>query len=317
MIATLLFSVVSANLSVQNIVFSEKLKQNTYESSRIAASSIMFDTIQPVSSLMTNQKFTYQLITQEYITNENGYFLDVKIDTCYLIFMRAEGQNTYTMGYFGDEKGKSTWKKAQSLQQMSYTIRFNSKGSVAELVNWTEFRDVLASSLSKQAQAKLITGEQFDVERVKINNEKLIRRLVMEDVLYLFELCDDSIREDGEYIRIKPVRSPFSGEDMYLQGNLITERPQGTKNTIKFHTQNQAGPNEKPILLQECMEFMASNTDGSQPTDEIQRVGVNNEIDYQYNLVQKVMYRVILSDVLAINFQSRGNIRTFTFWGKE
>ena len=261
------------------------------------------------------QKFVYQLITQEYITNENDFFLDVKLDTCFLIFSRTEGVNTFDMGYYGDAMGGKPWKKANSIQQQPLQVKFNSRGAVEELVNWPIFRDALLSGISKQAIANLISSEKFDEERMRLNSEKIIRRLVMEDINYLFDLCDDTIREDGEYIRVKPVRSPFSGEDMYLQGNLTTERPAGTKNTVKIFTKNAAGIYEKPILLEECNEYAkAAAANGSEPLSEIQRVGLNNEVEYQYNSAKKIISRAIFSDVLAINFQSRGNIRTYTLW---
>lgn len=53
--------------------------------------TVKLDTLYPISTLFQKQKFTYQLITQEYITNENDYFLDVKLDTCYLIFFSNRG----------------------------------------------------------------------------------------------------------------------------------------------------------------------------------------------------------------------------------
>ena len=273
------------------------------------------DTLYPVSTIFNKQKFVYQLITQEYITNENDFFLDVKLDTCFLIFSRTEGVNTFDMGYYGDAMGGKPWKKANSIQQQPLQVKFNSRGAVEELVNWPIFRDALLSGISKQAIANLISSEKFDEERMRLNSEKIIRRLVMEDVNYLFALCDDTFREDGEYIRVKPVRSPFSGEDMYLQGNLTTERPAGTKNTVKIFTKNAAGVYEKPILLEECNEYAkAAAANGSEPLSEIQRVGLNNEVEYQYNSAKKIISRAIFSDVLAINFQSRGNIRTYTLW---
>ncbi|MDA0783172.1 MAG: hypothetical protein O2814_01350 [Bacteroidetes bacterium] len=273
------------------------------------------DNLYPVSTIFNKQKFVYQLITQEYITNENDFFLDVKLDTCFLIFSRTEGVNTFDMGYYGDAMGGKPWKKANSIQQQPLQVKFNSRGAVEELVNWPIFRDALLSGISKQAIANLISSEKFDEERMRLNSEKIIRRLVMEDINYLFDLCDDTIREDGEYIRVKPVRSPFSGEDMYLQGNLTTERPAGTKNTVKIFTKNAAGVYEKPILLEECNEYAkAAAANGSEPLSEIQRVGLNNEVEYQYNSAKKIISRAIFSDVLAINFQSRGNIRTYTLW---
>ena len=276
------------------------------------------DTLYPVSTIYNKQKFVYQLITQEYITNENDFFLDVKLDTCFLIFSRTEGVNTFEMGYYGDATGGKPWKKANSIQQQPLQVKFNSSGAVEELVNWTIFRDALLSGISKQATANLISSEKFDEERMRLNSEKIIRRLVMEDVNYLFDLCDDTIREDGEYIRVKPVRSPFSGEDMYLQGNLTTERPAGSKNTVKIFTKNAAGVYEKPILLEECNEYAkAAAANSSEPLSEIQRVGLNNEVEYQYNSAKKIISRAIFSDVLAINFQSRGNIRTYTLWDSK
>ena len=276
------------------------------------------DTLYPVSTIFNKQKFVYQLITQEYITNENDFFLDVKLDTCFLIFSRTEGVNTFDMGYYGDAMGGKPWKKANSIQQQPLQVKFNSRGAVEELVNWPIFRDALLSGISKQAIANLISSEKFDEERMRLNSEKIIRRLVMEDINYLFDLCDDTIREDGEYIRVKPVRSPFSGEDMYLQGNLTTERPAGTKNTVKIFTKNAAGIYEKPILLEECNEYAkAAAANGSEPLSEIQRVGLNNEVEYQYNSAKKIISRAIFSDVLAINFQSRGNIRTYTLWNAK
>ncbi|MFM7639744.1 MAG: hypothetical protein ACKO67_08470 [Bacteroidota bacterium] len=283
----------------------------------VTADGLKPDTLYPISNLVKDRRFVYQLITQEYITNENDYFLDIKLDTCYLIFTAMEGERLYKMGYYGDEYGSKAWPKANGLQLLPFEIRFSERGAIDELVNWRVHRDAIMSSLSTQVQNKIITSEEFDVQRLKLNNEKLMRRLAMEDLMYLFELSDDSIREDGEYIRIKPVRSPFSGEDMYLQGNLVTERLPGTKNSVKFLTKNAAGVHEKPILLAECNEYAQAASDGQQPLSEIQRVGLNNEVEYQYNLVQKVMSRVTFSDVLAINFQSRGNIRTYSLWDRK
>lgn len=49
------------------------------------------DTLYPISTLFNKQQFVYQLFTQEYITNENDFFLDVKLDTCFLIFLERMG----------------------------------------------------------------------------------------------------------------------------------------------------------------------------------------------------------------------------------
>jgi len=187
------------------------------------------DTLYPTSNLVKDRRFVYQLITQEYITNENDYFLDIKLDTCFLIFTAMEGERMFKMVYSADEYGAKPWIRANGLQTLPFEIRFNERGAVEELSNWRVHRDAMMTSMSVQAQNKIITSEEFDIQRVKMNNEKIMRRLAMEDLMYLFELSDDSIREDGEYIRIKPVRSPFSGEDIYLQGNLIRSACQAPK----------------------------------------------------------------------------------------
>jgi hypothetical protein len=43
-------------------------------------------------------------------------------------------------------------------------------------------------------------------------------------------------------------------------------------------------------------------------------VGLNSEQFYQYNAAQKRMIQVTLSDVVALDMSSRGNIRTFDLW---
>ncbi len=283
----------------------------------VFASTISSDTLFPSSSLHKSKRFVFQLITQEYITNENSFYLDAKSDTCFIIFETTPTLNTMGMAYFDDEFGKKPWSKASSVQGMPFQLRFSNKGRIVELVNWKDFRDLLTSSISKQAKAKIISSSEFDQQKNLFNQESIVRRLVMEDINYLFDLSEDSLREDAEYLRIKPVRSPFSGEDIFIRGTLNTLRPEGTKNTVKIFTKNIAGPAEKPILLQECEEYQLKNTDGQQPNSEIQRVGLNNEIEYQYNTAQKAMVRAVFSDIMSINFQSRGNIRIYTLWDIE
>lgn len=275
------------------------------------------DTLFPFSSLHETKRFVFQFVTQEYITNENSFYLDAKSDTCFIVFETTPIRNVMGMAYFDDEFGKNPWSKASSVQGMHYQLRFSDKGKIVELVNWKDFRDVLTSSISKQAQAKIISSSTFDQQKNLFNKESIIRRLVMEDVNYLFDLSEDSLREDAEYLRIKPIRSPFSGEDIFIRGTLSTLRPEGTRNTVKIFTKNIAGPAEKPILLEECAEYQLKNTDGQQPSSEIQRVGLNNEIEYQYNTAQKAMVRAVFSDIMSINFQSRGNIRIYTLWDIE
>ena len=165
------------------------------------------DTLYPTSNLVKDRRFVYQLITQEYITNENDYFLDIKLDTCFLIFTAMEGERMFKMVYSADEYGAKPWIRANGLQTLPFEIRFNERGAVEELSNWRVHRDAMMTSMSVQAQNKIITSEEFDIQRVKMNNEKIMRRLAMEDLMYLFELSDDSIREDSIFARGKGVKN--------------------------------------------------------------------------------------------------------------
>lgn len=76
------------------------------------------------------------------------------------------------MSYYGDAGGSRPWKKANSIQLQPLKVKFNNRGAVEELVNWTIFRDELLSGISKQAIANLISTEKFDEERMRLNNEK-------------------------------------------------------------------------------------------------------------------------------------------------
>lgn len=261
---------------------------------------------------------SYRLITQEYITNVNGYFLDIKIDTCYLFIRRTEKKNIYRITYHNDEAGKNPVKKPDPLKLAEYIIRFDSlSGKAVELMNWKDHRDRLVSDFSVQAAAALISPLQFEEQKNFVNDEKIVRKIVMSDISPIFSLFGDTLRLDAEYMRLKPVRSPMSGQDYLILGSLTSEKPEGTKNTILFHARNQAGEVEKPKLLEEVKQYLFQSSPKDQPIPEIQAVGLNSESDWQYNKAQKNMVKISLADVLAINGQSRGNIRVFELWDQE
>ena len=66
---------------------------------------------------------------------------------------------------------------------------------------------------------------------------------------------------------------------------------------------------EKDIHFSDDLE--KNNTDKTAQT-ELKGVSLNSEQEYTYNMAQKRMLKITFSDVLVINFQSRGNIRYFT-----
>ncbi len=87
--------------------------------------------------------FTIQRIQQQYITNQNQMFLDVKIDTSYLVCKRlSDLKNDFKCQYFNDELGKEKLNNASAIENMVYNIRFTEAGKVDSLLNWTDFRDL-------------------------------------------------------------------------------------------------------------------------------------------------------------------------------
>jgi hypothetical protein len=276
------------------------------------------DTLIVKSSLNEGKWFSYRVITQEYITNVNDFFLDLKLDTFYMVARKTEKPFEYKINYYQDEKFSQPVKKNDPLLRSEYHIRFDAvSGKAVELLNWKTFRDQMLSDLSFQAANKLISSAEFEDYKQLLNSEPMVRKTVMHDITYVFSIYGDTIRTDAEYLKIKPVRSPMSGKDYAILGSFTSEVPAGTRNTIVFHARNKAGELEKPELMEEVKAYLYKTYPKDSPIPELTSVGLNSEMDWQYNRLQKQMLRISLSDVLAINGQSRGNIRTFDLWDKE
>jgi hypothetical protein len=276
------------------------------------------DTLIVKSSLNEGKWFSYRVITQEYITNVNDFFLDLKLDTFYMVARKTEKPFEYKINYYQDEKFSQPVKKNDPLLRSEYHIRFDAvSGKAVELLNWKVFRDQMLSDLSFQAANKLISSAEFEDYKQLLNSEQLVRKTVMHDITYVFSIYGDTILTDAEYLKIKPVRSPMSGKDYAILGSFTSEVPAGTRNTIVFHARNKAGELEKPELMEEVKAYLYKTYPKDSPIPELTSVGLNSEMDWQYNRLQKQMLRISLSDVLAINGQSRGNIRTFDLWDKE
>jgi hypothetical protein len=265
------------------------------------------------SDILTHKKVVFQRIVQQYITNENQYILEAKSDTTYLIFNRDSiDKMMYHAAYFTDPLGKNRYVNTNAIEKKSLKIKFNKKGKIVQLLNWKEFRDEFVSGFSVNVGANQMTSEEFEINKNRVNNEAVIRRMAMEDIGYMFALNGDTFAEDIEYLRVKAVRDPFSSEDIQLLGNLKMTKPVGTKNTIVFNAVNKAGPKEKQVLMEECREYLEKNNTDKTAQTELKGVSLNSEQEYTYNAAQKRMLKVTFSDVLVINFQSRGNIRYFT-----
>ncbi|MCC7297479.1 MAG: hypothetical protein IT244_04035 [Bacteroidia bacterium] len=270
--------------------------------------------VYPKSDLVQHKNFVYRLISQEYLTNENDYYLGILIDTMYLHFEKIAEPAVFKMTRSLSDDAIVPVKKKDTFLHMPLVVSFTPSGKIDSLHNWKMYRDIFVSNCSQQAKMQEITNTVFEETKTRLNNEGYVRRLVMEDINYLFALNGDTFNMDIEYIRLKTIRSPFSGFDYYFQGSMKLEKPDGSKNTILFQAKNEAGPKEKPLLMEEAKESLRSKVPKGEPISEIHSVGLNSEQSYQYNMAQQRMIRLTLADVVALDFSSRGNIRTFDLW---
>ena len=270
------------------------------------------------NDILTHKRIVFQRIQQQYLTNENQYVLDLKIDTSYLIFTRNDKNKfEYTASYYADEEGKKAFNKLSDIEKIPFILKFNIQGKITQLVNWKLFRDEFMKGISNQVRANLMTATDFEFNKTRLNNEAVIRRMAMDDVGYIFSLNGDTFREDIEYLRMKAVRSPFNSQDFQILGSLKISRPPGTLNTLLFKAQNKASKPEKIELLQQCKDYMAANNSEKVFQTEITAVGLNSEQEYSYNSAQKRMLWIKFSDVISINLQARGNIRDFKLYDFE
>ncbi|MBS3914251.1 MAG: hypothetical protein KG003_07105 [Bacteroidetes bacterium] len=260
------------------------------------------------------KSFTYRLISQEYLSNENGYILGAIVDTSYLQFTRMESANTFRMLRSKKDRSYVPITSTDTTKKMPLEIEFFPSGKVKELRNWKLFRDIFMSSASAQARNGLISNSDFNDLKEKLNQEGNVRRLVMEDINYLFLQYGDTFNTAIEYLRLKAIRSPFSGFDYYFQGNLKIEKLAGSKYSYVFQAKNEAGPKEKPLLMEEAQAYLKKTVPAGEPVSEIKRVGLNSEQNFTYNNYQKRMMSAIFSDVVVLDMSSRGNIRNYDFW---
>ena len=261
------------------------------------------------------KSFMFRRVAQEYIANENGFLLDVKLDTAFLIFNRSNEDTTvFTGNYFDDDDGQKPFKKSNDIEKLPLEIRLSSNGKIGELVNWKIFRDYFVSSLSKQAQAELITPAYFREQKEVLNKEAVIRLLVMEDLFYLFDIYGDTVDLNLTYLRVKGLKSPFSGKKLQVLGNLSIERVDGAANTLRFKAQNKADGPVKQQLMDEAIRYLKAKEQDKYSSTQILNVGLNSEQEFDYNLKAKCLMKATLSDVVVLNLQSRGNVRVYQLW---
>lgn len=267
------------------------------------------------SNFPSYKSFMFRRVNQQYITNENNYLLDVRLDTAFILAERSmEDSSIFTLRYSQDIKGKQALKKGSDLEKLPLKIRLNAIGKIKELVNWTDFRDYFVSSLSREVQNELINSAMFKKKKELLNSEKVIRWLVMEDLIYMFDIYGDSVDLNLKYLRLKNVKSPFTNKKVSIMGDLSITRTDGAANTVFFKAQNKADTELKKQLLQEAQQYLIMKNGDRGTVSEITSVGLNSEQELYYNSNSKCLMRAVFSDVLAINLQSRGNIRTYQLW---
>jgi len=261
------------------------------------------------------KSFMFRRIAQEYIANENGFLLDVKLDTAFMIFKRSESDTSVYIGkYYDDDEGKLPFSKANDVEKIPLEIKLAPSGKIAKLENWTAFRDYFVSSLSKQAQAELITPAYFREQKEILNKEAVIRLLVMEDFNYLFDIYGDTVDLNLTYLRVKAMKSPFSGKKLQVIGNLKIERVNGASNTLRFKAQNRADGPIKQQLMDEAIRYLKAKEQDKYSSTQILNVGLNSEQEFDYNQRSKCLMKATLSDVVVLNLQSRGNVRVYQLW---
>lgn len=267
------------------------------------------------SNFPSYKSFMFRRVNQQYITNENNYLLDVRLDTSFIIAKRDDSDTSvFQIKYHNDIEGKTPIKQGNAIEKMAYQVRLNKSGKITELVNWKVFRDYFVSALSNEVKNNLINKAMFDKKKELLNSEKVIRWLVMEDLIYMFGIYGDTVDLNLTYLRVKNVKSPFTNEKLPVLGNYSITRKDGAANTLFFKSENKADPEQKQQLLQDAQQYLKMKNGDRGVVSEITSVGLNSEQELSYNSNSKCLMRAVFSDVLAINLQSRGNIRTYQLW---
>lgn len=287
--------------------------------STVAADTSAYGHIPELEYIESNfpkfKSFIFRRVAQEYIANENGFLLDVKQDTAYLIFKRVTTDTTLFIGkFYSDDEGQKPFLRANSIEKIPLEIKIAPNGKITELRNWKQYRDHFVSALSKQAKAELINSVYFKEQRDLLNSEGVIRLMVMEDLHYLFNFYGDTVDLNLSYLRVKGLKSPFSQETLQVLGDLKIERAHGAANTLKFKAQNRADGLIKQQLMDEAIKYLKVKEKDAGSSTQILTVGLNSEQEIDYNIRSKCLMKATLSDVVVLNLQSRGNVRVYQLW---
>lgn len=257
------------------------------------------------------KSFTLRKTNYEYLSNENGYLLDTYYDTAYLLFTNTSKKGEFELNFYKDLRCVVKKHFPDTLKNIAPIIQFDSFGAIAQLSNWKRYRDLIVSDLSDKVKRGKMKPDEFETFKDFYNKEINVRMVAIEEIVYLYSLVDDTFRTDAEYIRIRQFKSPFTQTPYFIQGNLVVNRLSETGVTWEIEQKHRAGTEEKQHLRLEAQEEMKKRAKPGEPVQEITGVDVNSEYTFYYNNKLRRFMKMNLADVIVINNQSRGNVRTY------
>ena len=256
--------------------------------------------------------FSYRLMQTQYLTNENNFFLDVTADTFYLKFLATDRKGEFLMNYSKKDHELVRKNMYDTFRYFDYHVKFDSLGRITQLTNWKFFRDMIVKNLSDQVKVGLITSETFETSMKSFNDEATVMRAVMQDIIYLFENLGSYYAYNAQTLTLKPLKSPFSGYDLLVGGNVIVE-PSGTDNVI-LKTSHKTSTKDEQVLIAEYKGMMVAK--GAKPSEivELNKATLNSEYQFYYHLQNKLITYAKMSDIFAVNLSSKGNVRDYLLW---
>ncbi|MDG1098579.1 MAG: hypothetical protein P8O20_04270 [Bacteroidia bacterium] len=271
-------------------------------------------TITVINKLSTTKSFTYRVIKQEYITNENNFFLDVYNDTNYLKFLELRPL-VYEMKMYRDELCAIPYDGIDTTKKMRFVWEFTDSGDVKTLLNYRDFSSILSASEEAKYRNKLIDLKSLKASKELFKDPLYVANAINADYIHMFRIAGDTFNEAYVYLQMRNVPSPINQSILPIMGNIKIETISEPSQIFGVHAQNKAEASEKQILKQQLLDYIKIQDQAKiDQRKEITKIGLNAEQDWVYNSINQRFSKITLSDVFVINMQSRGNIRIFDLW---
>ena len=271
-------------------------------------------TITVINKLSTTKSFTYRVIKQEYITNENNFFLDVYNDTNYLKFLELRPL-VYEMKMYRDELCAIPYDGIDTTKKMRFVWEFTDSGDVKTLLNYRDFSSILSASEEAKYRNKLIDLKSLKASKELFKDPLYVANAINADYIHMFRIAGDTFNEAYVYLQMRNVPSPINQSILPIMGNIRIETISKPSQIFGIHAQNKAEASEKQILKQQLLDYIKIQDQAKiDQRKEITKIGLNAEQDWVYNSINQRFSKITLSDVFVINMQSRGNIRIFDLW---